>query len=798
MPDSSCQNQLSKNRSTSEAAPQFPAAMAGGSLSPPLGKWEEGQRNSNAENCGIGSPATQDKNDAKTSDTESEFVTYVIVVHGIGEQRKNETVISVVNRFAEARRAAAEDDNRDVLTLGQASGQTGLSKVPTTEQPWMEFDGIPQGPTGHHQNIFLGEPSSTGDNLRFVDLCWSDIMQDSMPKVVQKVDVWAKGLLGRLLRKHEDATQPDAEVPFWIRRVLFLLVDTLLLLRFCMKFRFKEMEELIFAKFLGDVQQYGEYARCRGGAVRRFHETMAKIEAEHYSREKGRKVERDPRYVVIAHSLGSIMSFDALLYAHATPRVRNSHKEGWAFPGYIRVDDKVNEADAINRLCELRRKAKRSAPENEELNNLEEKFLFLDSKWIWRVESFVTLGSPIDKYLMLWWLNYRYLLNHHEWFERIESKVQPCHCIGPVRKSLINHLNYCDELDPVGHNLDVAKQTKAYRAVFKSNDDIVFNRYTVPGAAHNKYWEDQGLFKWILARAVDRTVETPPNWFNRRAYRALLCRIYSWAPWAVIASTFFTVSLALLAHSWHTVGTAAVVFAVVVLLGRRLIDLSIWWRQIQRNKSSKLWEDLADRGHTVDQWLPDATDKKRQCVKKEMNKLAQNRGKKAKRYQYRIRLSPWLGMVATTVLTWCGFGFNVGQNWFIDYFPPFIEGWVGKLAMVMVLSGLVVLAYSRFFVLPDAYRTSASTHDAYSAEWQTACLAVLLPVVAGWVLNYFFPGLWSNYLGNHEFIMRHLILLSFLITTAYTYRWRRFMIAKKKVGKRSLPVINYDVYANHP
>ena len=777
MPDSANQNQLSKNRTTSETAvaaatlgaeatPQGPVAMAGGSLSPPLGKWEEGQRNSKGENCGIDSPATQDKNDAKTSDTESEFVTYVIVVHGIGEQRKNETVISVVNRFAEARRDPTKEDNRDVLTLGQASGQTGLSKVPRSKQPWMEFDGIPANPNGLPLKIFLGETSSTGDNLRFVDLCWSDIMQDSMPKVLQKVDVWAKGLLGRLLRKHEGATQREAEVPFWMRRVLFLLVDTLMLLRFCMKFRFKEMEDLIFAKFLGDVQQYGEYARCRGRAVRRFHEMMAKIEAVHKEREEKRGPKRrKPRYVIIAHRLGSIMSFDALLYAHAKPHIRRSDSGKWVFPGYLRAKDIGIEPD---------------------------------TNWIWRVESFVTLGSPIDKYLMLWWLNYRYLLNHHEWFESKESKVQTCHCLGLVRKSLINHFNYCDELDPVGHNLDVAKQTKAYRAVFKPKEDIVFNRYKVPGAAHNKYWEDQGLFKWILARAVDRTIEDPPDWFSYKAYRKLLSRIYNWAPRAVVASTFFTVSLALLAESWHTAVTSAAAFAVVVLLGRRLIDLSIWWRQIQRNKSSKLWEDLADRGHMVDQWLPDATDKKRHCVRKEMKELAHNRDKKARRLRCWIRLSPWLGMVATTVLTWCGFGLNVGQNWFIDYLPPFIEGWMGKFAMVMVLSGLVVLAYSRFFVLPDAYRTSASTRDAYSAEWQTACLAVLLPAVAGWFLNYFFPGLWSHYLGKHEFIMGHLILLSFLFTTAYTYRWRRFVIAKKKVRKRPLPVINYDVYANHP
>ena len=107
--------------------------------------------------------------DAQHTKSESKSVTYVVVIHGIGEQRENETILQVVNRFAEARRCARGNDNRDVLTLGKATEQTGLSKaswfpgrgncccrpprkrrwsssVHTTGQPWMEFEGIPADP----------------------------------------------------------------------------------------------------------------------------------------------------------------------------------------------------------------------------------------------------------------------------------------------------------------------------------------------------------------------------------------------------------------------------------------------------------------------------------------------------------------------------------------------------------------------------------------------------------------------------------------------------------------------------
>ena len=407
--------------------------------------------------------------DTPPGESQPSSVTYVVVVHGVGEQRKNECVINVVNRFAEARRGAGAEDNRDVLTLGQASGQTGFSKVPGTEQPWLEFGGIPAS-CDHAGGPFLGEPSPNGKNLRFVDLCWSDVMQDSIEHVGQDADVWAKGLLGRVLRKHKAAAgNRNAQVPLWIRRVLYLLADTLLLVRFAMNFRFKEMKELVFVKFLGDVQLYGEYSRCRGRAVRRFHEVMRSIEDAHKKAEEGSSSPRVARYIIIAHSLGSIMSFDALLYASATRNVRRACISQWKFPGYLGNDDKACESDGLDELDELR-------PENSRLS--EEEKLCNDTGWIDRVESFVTLGSPIDKYLMIWWSNYRYLL---ECDDHIQSRCPK-----------IAHFNYCDELDPVGHNLDIVQQTAGYRKVFKCREDVAFQPIPRPGGRAQQVLDGSG------------------------------------------------------------------------------------------------------------------------------------------------------------------------------------------------------------------------------------------------------------------------------------------------------------------
>ena len=223
----------------------------------------------------------------------------------------------------------------------------------------------------------------------------------------------------------------------------------------------------------------------------------------------------------------------------------------------------------------------------------------------------------------------------------------------------------------------------------------------------------------------------------------------------------------------------------------------------------------------VDRWLPDANDNERQRTRKEMKEIAQDRAMEAKRSRRWIKFTPLLWMAVTTIVTWCWLEFATGQSSLADYRSDFeefiaciaadtdcgppsqellrtvVEGGWGNLSIFFVVSALVVLAYSRFFDMPSAYRTRAAGRDDHCAERQTA-LFVMLPVLAGWILNYCFPGAWSDYLGNIEVIVDHLILLSLLATTAYTYRWRRFVIVKKRVGAEIRPAINYDLYANHP
>ena len=517
---------------------------------------------------------------------------------------------------------------------------------------------------------------------------------------------------------------------------------------------------------------YGEYSRCRGRAVRRFHEMMTRIEAAHdtHERKQGHTPPRVPRYIIIAHSLGSIMSFDALLYASATCHVRRGRDRHWRFPGYLRDDDKASESGDVSKLDALRaRKAlnavKHPLSEKEEceLRVLEEKFAFLDTDWIRRVRSFVTLGSPIDKYLTIWWLNYRYVLT-------CGGRFQPP---DPPR---IPHFNYCDELDPVGHNLDVARQTWGYRAVFEGQEDVVFNRYAVPGGAHNKYWTDQGLFERILARAVDGRAGGRLRWFRPWQYCKLLFALYSAVPLLTVFGTYASLSLAFQVHGWRTAAMAAAVFSFLGYFGRRLIDLSIWWRQMQRQKSETFWSGRP----TGD---PDRNIRRRAAAL-------------------------FRGFVAAVPLVWaalaaaalraltCGPGqIDCSPDW--SALPGVLVGGSPARLPLVVAVFAVVVALLVFRRLPSAYRTRAVDDGSVRAKAVAGLLALgsvaVGAVAAPLATRFVLPALAGLGVGVGQ-----AAVIGVLATVVYAYRLYRFAVVRSVLQHSQPRAITYSDYASHP
>ena len=524
----------------------------------------------------------------------SDPIHYVITVHGMGESRKYETSLSVISRFAEA--AAAEKAktektkaekkeitrDRDLVTLGMVGHQ-----MERKEYPWATFEGIGlfEDNKANISKSYTGLPpkdtQSPSTYVRFVDLWWADLLAEKATAWMQPSRAWSESLLGRLEHLPKELYENPflAKPPRWIMQLLYEVSELLVPVETYLGFTNKKARELIFTKFLGDVQLYAEYPPMRGLAVRRFHERMAQLHEAHLA-ELGN---RPACYTILAHSLGSIMALDALLYAHAhedirADRCKDLNIRYFPFDGYL-----TNATAPVP-----------------------------NTDWIKDVRTFVTLGSPIDKYLQIWKHNYEYLYAPEVWVDQ------------DLVKEKITHLNYCEEQDPVGHNLDQWRKTSAFQELFHergtsplSSRDTVYRRHAMPGVAHVSYWKDRGLFKHIWKYAIahpeaaqgqqpSRQDRLP---HNKGTYLWIILLSYLVIPFMSILLAHFSFMGALNASSWQTIAISTAIFVGVCWVDRKLLNLIIWWRQIVRNKLKKDGKDInnpvfvPDRAYPFGQWF---------------------------------------------------------------------------------------------------------------------------------------------------------------------------------------------------
>lgn len=115
--------------------------------------------------------------------------------------------------------------------------------------------------------------------------------------------------------------------------------------------------------------------------------------------------------------------------------------------------------------------------------------------WAKRVRGLMTLGSPIDKHLVLW----------PNLFGDQAPLNQPTH--------RIEWQNYYDRGDPVGFALDDARawlNTHGWDRVFdfRAECDHGFSRYPFPGKAHIDYWNDGAVFQHFINTVIKRPAPT--------------------------------------------------------------------------------------------------------------------------------------------------------------------------------------------------------------------------------------------------------------------------------------------------
>jgi hypothetical protein len=657
---------------------------------------------------------------------------YIVVAHGMGEQKINTTIPAVVQRFAEVRHKKRENFY-NIIIPASLSSQSVRSE--TELHGWSEFRGIPADDSQSVED-FDGTPATdtAGENLRFVELYWQDILQAHQSRFASDLEDWTKAMLERL---QDPSITPREWLPSWALPLLQSIAGVAVPLKKMLAFKYVQQVNLVFNGFLGDVHLYGDYARTRGETVRHFHATLDKLMFYDFLDWRIRELTvssirqeplvagfyQKPEISIMAHSLGSIMSFDALVYAQAKACIRESGSESiefdssFPFFGYLepskeeknrwdkhkeqlekfilKVDRRIAETviqefridrykdvfdmffDAYSESGFSDEQKKReyesldqclgggfpilkwhadkkvhaptgneypgtvlfpgeervvpvaSGDEDQAPNGVVEKGLFdftaqmfdqvkcdrtnlkefvrggviddaafhykLDlafdlfeqsvvaeawshyekvrisraSYWrsfldgfvdvdcgqarvfeqpvpdkpphineamyksipvlLWKncVRNFITLGSPIDKYIALWHQNYIHLglrvkdyTTPDRWIHEFRSEYDFSSSDGV---SKIKHYNFCDEQDPVGQHLDIARKTDVYPLIFEAEDaskrDIVFRRYGFPGLAHNMYWRDGELFRGILREIIDRKESGSSTYFANDEFR---------------------------------------------------------------------------------------------------------------------------------------------------------------------------------------------------------------------------------------------------------------------------------------
>ena len=536
---------------------------------------------------------------------------YVIVVHGMGVQKESVTAYEVIHRFAEVRQG--QDLTYRNLLPSNLSSQSVLSGK---GHGWAEFRGIPIDPADN-TGPFDGLPpiETSGQNFRFVDLRWSQILAEDEKDYACEMKLWAEAL-----REKFATIMPRKFRPSWAGPLLQRIEDSGITIKAALTYFQPALSTLIFDNVLGGIHLYGDYARTRGKAVRHFHFVLDEICLRDFVdwcqyANGGYSTYELPTFTVIGHSLGSIMSYDALVYAFARKDIRDNSRPSrhpcpsLPFPAYTEAAE--SEKDIWGNLV-----TQLGRHHNEDWKQYKIKYKVCDDAAppvplnLWRncVKEFITLGSPIDKFHVLWYQNYLHM--GFPWQEDIPSAWAENWLETPPRK--ITHFNLCDEQDPVGHHLDIAQSTKNYKEVFDTTTlsvayrDITFRRYPVPGLAHVGYWRDRRLFEGILYHVM-RLNPTTQQWDKgyfvntpfrelKGAYRKILVWAYFRIPLIAAMATggLLIYGLGGITYSGFSIGSVLATLAAV-LLWYRPYPTRAYREEVNHHRiqaQSKKWWDI--------------------------------------------------------------------------------------------------------------------------------------------------------------------------------------------------------------
>lgn len=327
---------------------------------------------------------------------------------------------------------------------------------------------------GYASGVFFPHPPAdpplkTG--IGFAEVYWADIPRKIVNDgyTLEQANTWANAIVERLRVVHEqsrsgttssEAANLSATDFAAIKAVLTEMLETLNVIERLVFLAdragiFKFDLKRLLDNFLGDVQIVTEFAPYRKEIIYRFRQVMRGINRSY----------PDAEIHIIAHSEGTVVTLLGLL------------------------ETMSNSADQQ------------------------------DHGWLNQVRGLMTIGSPIDKHIVLW---------PALWDEIASAGWRN------LQAASIKWRNYYDFGDPVGYELDTARywlRQNGLEAFEFRNDpghkhDFGFSRYALPGKAHVDYWDDQDLFNHFIGDVIDGAPgrQKPPE---SRLWARAACSIVS-------------------------------------------------------------------------------------------------------------------------------------------------------------------------------------------------------------------------------------------------------------------------------
>ncbi len=368
----------------------------------------------------------------------------IVAIHGIGSQVRSDTIRSVAQRFGDR-----NDPPLPVMPIGYFNlGSDANVRV-------------------SRLNVDKGNPLA---RIGFAEVFWADIPAQVVKAndTLEETKAWGRTVVSRAEAEYGKnvrngvLTREDFALGIGVVEEIVETVDVLEKLLYVAAsaglFKF-ELQSLL-RDYVGDVQLVTDFPYYRQKIVYRFHKALAEILKAYGQFYPGQR----PEIYIVAHSEGSVISFLGLLQALSG----------------LDVVDPDSTAPA-------------PVP--------------VDHSWIQYVRGFMTIGSPIDKHLVLWPQLWDGLdLTSH--LDGNGGVVFDHHPQGLTLQHPIKWRNYYDFGDPVGFQLDTAAAIFQGCKAFEfdtAKHDIGFSRYWLPGKAHNDYWQDSEVFGHFIDDVVSPT-----------------------------------------------------------------------------------------------------------------------------------------------------------------------------------------------------------------------------------------------------------------------------------------------------